>query len=49
MYLLDQKYENKVYPCKPGFKEINVSRTCFPDGVGLSTRMSKMSKINIKT
>ena len=38
MYVLDQKQENYVYPCKPqffyikvGFTGVYISRTCFPD------------------
>ena len=38
MYVLDKRYENKVYPSKPqfyyikvGFKGVYIARTCFPD------------------
>ena len=38
IYVLEQKYENNVYPCKPQFhyikvgcKGVYITRTCYPD------------------
>ena len=38
MYVLEQKYEKKAYPCEPqfyyikeGFRGVSISWTCFPD------------------
>ena len=38
IYVLEQKYENNVYPCKPQFyyikvgcKRVFITRTCFRD------------------